>query len=283
MAFTPTDPTQAEVRVVQNGAQLGFDFYIPRGAKGEAGGFTEGADLGSTHLDSILVPGLYKQANSSLVTAQNGYPANFASRTGNLMVIAALGAHYTQMWYPVSAAGSNMFYQRAKVGAGAWSAWRTYSGGRVDQTAGRAIYQWDDVNLREQLVYGDTGLRDVSSDAAWTSALYVAGSVDGTGICFLRRVGYEVELTIGFTKTGSGTITTAAGFPAGFRPAGRIHGVGSNSSMIFGRFYNGGGGSAPIWNSTATATNSVVSVMYTTTDAWPATLPGSASGSIPNA
>lgn len=276
MAFTPTDPTKAEVRITGTAPNQQLDFYIPRGAKGDPGGFTAGTDLGTTDLNQITTAGLYKQANSANATLTANYPVN--ALTGSLEVLEqSPGANggflqrYTIIW---GSASGRLVYQRTKTN-GSWQPWRAFTDSRVDQTAGRAIYKWDDLNQREQLIYGDTGVRRIEAGFinGWTAAIGI-----------LRRVGNVVSFGLYSVNPAAQTNGVAYPIPSGFRP-GSYGGTIGNAVQMGGGFtilqVNAIGEVYP--NTTATSCTGVVNLMtWTTQDAWPPILPGTAAGSIPN-
>lgn len=57
--------------------------------------------------------------------------------------------------------------------ANSWSKWYSYTAQRVDNTAGRAIYTWDDAANREQLIYGDTGWRSIPLENNYVGTLNI--------------------------------------------------------------------------------------------------------------
>lgn len=140
----------------------------------------------------------------------------------------------------------------------------------VDNTVGRRAFAWDLANNRQQMIYGDTGLRDVS-------ALDPDREV---GTYNLRRFGNVVTLTAVLVKRlTAGTTTIAGMIPAGFRP---------DSTQVFVSL-----SIAPGTNEfrvgVSTAGNYSVSsyvvgqytqysITWTTSNAWPTTLPGTAVG-----
>lgn len=80
---------------------------------------------------------------------------------------------------------------------------------RVSETAGRVVTVWDQINKRDQLIYGDTGERDVSSLL-----------LDATGEVFLRRSGTAVTFTLsGVTPNADVGTYTLMNLPGGFRPS----------------------------------------------------------------
>jgi hypothetical protein len=245
----------------------------PQGPKGDPGGFTTGTSLGTADLNTITADGIYRQATTANATLAANYP--LANTIGVLYVNQASGALYVQQtFYPMASTPARSFYTRV-MSNGVWQPWRAYGSQRVDQAAGRAMYTWDDVNQREQLFYGDTGVRRIETlfINGWTAA-----------IASLRRTNSIVQLGLYNVSPSAQTAPTAYTLPSGFRPAGFGGNIcfptreGSNWSVLV---VNGAGDVQP----STVALNSIGAIhllTWSTADAWPTTLPGSASGSIPN-
>lgn len=136
------------------------------------------------------------------------------------------------------------------------------------------MYAWNDVASVEQLVYGDTGWRDLT-----------AGLLNGWVATNLniRRVGSTVFLRMynmdGTAKTSD--IMYALG--GGFRPSTFLYipsYVGSPGGPGFllmestGNVRNAGG-------QTKYATGAYVEHVWSTLDTWPTTLPGTPQGTVP--
>lgn len=275
MARTPTDPTKPEVWVTKGLDELDFEFYIPQGPKGDPGGFVAATSLSTTNLNDIVVPGLYRQSLSTNATTLLNYPS---ASSGLLEVFEGQNAtDLIQRWTPWGGtpAVGRIMYIRRRDAVGNWSTWITYASSRVDQTAGRAIYEWDSLNNRDQLVWGDTGARRVEADFknGWTAA-----------IANLRRVGNVVSFGVYTVNPTARTTDIAYSVPAGFKPGpygGNIAfpvrlGGGTDWTQIAGN----GDMYAP--TSQISANGYICVTSWITGDAWPTTLPGVASGSIPN-
>lgn len=273
MATTPDDPTKPQVWVRKGLDELDFEFYIPQGPKGDPGGFVSATTLSSAHLDDIKTPGHYRQDNGNLATALLGYPNNSA---GLLEVLQAVTVpDLIQRFTPVagSANGSGRaFYIRRYFGS-VWGPWYAHTTSRVDQTAGRTIYQWDELNGRDQLVYGDTGARRVETEFknGWSAA-----------IASLRRVGNVVSFGVYTISPTARTTDVAYTIPSGFKP-------GSYGGNIAFPLRLGGGtdwcqvsGNGDIYPPTSaiSANGFICLSTWITGDAWPSTLPGIASGGI---
>ena len=141
----------------------------------------------------------------------------------------------------------------------------------VDNSLGRRALIWDEANNRQQQIYGDTGLRDITAD-------FDTGGSGGT--CTIVRSGNTVFMKLtGRTLTASSAPYT---IPAGFRPdisttiAGLLYPSAANNRMVIATT----GVITLFGNSAGTAYYFAVS--WHTADAWPTTLPGTATGTIPS-
>lgn len=138
---------------------------------------------------------------------------------------------------------------------------------RVSEAAGRTITVWDYANSREQLIYGDTGTRNV------TTLLTNVTS----GSAYISRNGNMVTFDLAQVAPSS-TLASGGTFlvlPSGFRPTiRRDMPVFANSGGTIARamfmFANGGVG---VW-SPATTDSYRHSMTFPTADPWPTTLPG---------
>ncbi|UVK58681.1 hypothetical protein SEA_GANTCHERGOBLIN_19 [Arthrobacter phage GantcherGoblin] len=289
MALTPTDPTKAQIWIRGTAPDQIIDLYVPRGAKGDPGGFTQGTLIGTgTDWNNLMADGIYRIAGqASQVNMPGLYPY------GILMVNAVEPAtRINQVFYPgTTGTNGRIIWSRGYAG-GIWSSWRSYTPGRWDTTAGRAMYMWDPVAERDQLVYGDTGWR-----------LLTNPSNAGGGSCYIRRIGYQVYLKVNTTNPTDATgqdshayqILPAGYLPSGFAPAVNSFvlgmcriGASNQRQPVAAQLYSNGSLSLEKDESNAsgaTVTSSSTfnfSIVYDTTTIWPTTLPGSASGSIPN-
>jgi hypothetical protein len=277
MATTPTDPTKAQVWITGQAPNQQFEFYIPRGAKGEPGGFTTGTLLELANLNDIRVPGLYRQTGLTGATTLNNYPKPL---TGVLEVLGRDTNILVQRYTPIlSTFDVPTFYERVASSSTTWTAWRAYASQRVDQTAGRAIYTWDEVNNREQLIYGDTGWRDISATAFAPTF---------TGQFLVRRIGYTVQCSIrvDIADGAASGVTLATLTGAGYTPN-NLQGEyvstrpSASATQIFYRYTGAGVLSlASAWP--AGGSSLYVNIAYMTNDSWPTSLPGTANATIPN-
>jgi hypothetical protein len=274
-------PTEISIGQVETGPETpGIVGPLgPTGPKGDPGGFTVGTDLATSNLNTIITPGLYWQASSSNATVASNYP-NIAhvDHRGTLVVTRWAAASWAvqQAYESFGSSGNeSRIYRRTQVSDGVWTVWRTYLPARVDQTAGRAIYQWDDLNSREQLIYGDTGTRNIISMVTngWAAS-----------IATLRRVGQTVTLALYMANPAAKTDFPIFVLPTGFRAS-----VGGDA-----RFPIQGTGGVTTWallktngevvpDGTITSfTSGMGLITFPTNDVWPTTLPGISAGNIPN-
>lgn len=134
-----------------------------------------------------------------------------------------------------------------------------------DETAGRTVKAWDYLNQREQLIYGDTGWRDVSS---WlrTDRGYTVRLIQ------VRRVGGTVHIRFADATGGTGTFFTPS---AGFR-------VGATTDLFWASAVSTAGEVKQLRGNNygfivdGVAVSDVFNcyAIYETSDPWPATLPG---------
>ena len=158
--------------------------------------------------------------------------------------------------------------------------WLVLRGTYADETLGRRIFTWNSAYSSGtggwQMSYGDTGWRDVSANitSTWTGSL------------FIRRVNNQISLRASGLKGGALISSPHYSVPSGFTMA-LTYFIGRETAVV----------GAAIWgsvDSTALFRGALPSGTYdsgtwqiayqansTTTDAWPSSLPGTASGSIP--
>lgn len=236
-----------------------------------------GMSFSSGSLDALILPGSYFNTTTTAATLANNWPIAGVLAQVEVSQVStsapALGGNLIQRVTPYG--GAQLLrgtYVRSRV-SGTWGTWRFVPVQRVDQTAGRAIYTWDDLNNREQLVYGDTGWRDVSADLinGWTGSVY------------LRRVGYTVELV---GRLLNSTAATSSGFlnlASAFRPVNSIPLLARPASNTATPIYGSISAAGAVGLVTGAAfQQESVSQVYTTVGAWPTTLPGLAVGGIQN-
>lgn len=135
----------------------------------------------------------------------------------------------------------------------------------VSETVGRTVTVWDYLNNREQMIYGDTGWRDVSS---WvrTDRGYTVSLIQ------VRRVGGTVHIRFAAATGGTGTFFTPT---AGFR-------VGATTDLFWAPAVSKAGAVKQLRGNNygfivdGMAVSDVFNcyAIYETSDPWPTTLPG---------
>lgn len=272
MARTPDDPTKAQVWADQVGNALKFEFFIPRGPKGDPGGIVLGTQMGNgADLNTFTTDGYYRfNGQAGLLNMPSTAPVYGLLHVAN---VEAVGSRVIQTIYPATVAtAGRIIYQRTNAG-GTWQPWRTIGSQRVDQSAGRAIYAWDDVNGREQLVWGDTGVRRIESlfTNGWTAS-----------IAALRREGAVVTLGLYSVNPAAQTAAAAVNIPAGFRPGpygGNIGIPAQTNSAVSWIMLSAAGDLMP--PTTGVSAQGFIHILtWITGDTWPTSLPGTASGSV---
>lgn len=139
----------------------------------------------------------------------------------------------------------------------------------TDESVGRRIFTWDTVNSRWQLTYGDTGWRNVSAALinGWTGTVYLRR--------ITRTVFMQVEGLDGAAKTNNNFVDLPSGWNS------------DHARLLFYTFAPAiVRGDAGPYNLASCVNSTDVhygNFSWITNDAWPASLPGSASGSIPYA
>lgn len=138
-----------------------------------------------------------------------------------------------------------------------------------DESVGRRRFAWDTVNSRWQMVYGDTGWRSITLTGSWTGAVWV------------RRVGFTVTFrseNLIMPASGITILTVPSGFVADVYSSTPILGRNATSGAVNGVTVTDN----LVWGGTLTATNRLdFCGTFPCTVAWPTSLPGVASGSIP--
>ncbi|WNN94526.1 minor tail protein [Arthrobacter phage Lewando] len=286
MALTPTDPTKAQIWIRGTAPDQIIDLYVPRGAKGEPGGINYGTVLGTADLNSIMTSGVYRQMTTSDAQLLRNYPQE--AESGVMLVLERVTSNtLIQLYYPIYR--PSVFFER-NYNNGTWSTWRAFPAQRVDQTAGRAIYTYDPVNQRDQLIYGDTGWREFAAPV-------VANGVS-SGNFRIRRMGQQVQLftvdvALSTAVTGYCVLLSPTQIPLGFRPHGgwrSMQAIGSQNNAVAQQWITNFGeigwthqvSTAGVFSTSRPTVNLYGSITWTTDEPWPTTLPGIAQGAIPN-
>ncbi|ALY10196.1 hypothetical protein SALGADO_28 [Arthrobacter phage Salgado] len=245
-----------------------------KGDKGDPGPLIS-TDLIATDLDALIVEGMYSQPNAIYGTLANHYP--YEGFIGNILHMKRGASRYTQLAWANTGNSytKRSIWLRTNAAAG-YGNWYTFNASRIDQVAGRALYEWDDVNSREQLIYGDTGWRDVKS-------LLINGWAS-TGVLYLRRNGDRCTLKGLLLDGSSQTSTTFMTLPVGFRAfGGDTYFMANTVSASFGMMSVSNTGNVRAQTGQPTyGSPAYFEISWSTSEPWPATLPGSASGSIPS-
>lgn len=231
--------------------------------------------LGTTNLDAVLTDGVYYQDNSANVTAANGYPTKggagllrVSRRNSDSFVVqeyVALSATATQ---------SAQTFIRRRVN-GAWAAWQQVQTGYTDTSVGRRLFVNDEVNGRPQMVYGDTGWRDIAG-------LLINGWTANANQVLLRRHGATVMLKlIGIDRTNA-TSDAFLNSITGFRnPNGQGWWPYARSDGSISHMREQSGILNLVARTVGAGAQTYATFQWLTDDAWPASLPGNAYGVIP--
>lgn len=214
--------------------------------------------------NTITVPGEY--AFNNMAGAVNG--PGMAQMYGTLTVKVSDAYRIVQTVYPTATqAGARAIYQRMCNLLGAWSTWYVYVATAIDTTAGRNIQIYDYVSNSMRTIAGDTGVRNITS----TVPNYTSGT------CSLSRNGNEVTLMMSdlvMSGATSGTLDLSI-LPTGFRPQSvnmQYSTVGAVTTPVR-RINLIANGVVRIYS--FANTDALTGVFkWTTTEAWPATLPG---------
>ena len=155
------------------------------------------------------------------------------------------------------------------------SNWVVIDGSYADESVGRRLFQWDANNSRWQQTFGDTGWRAVTD-------LLLNGWLTAADRITIRRQNNVVTLMLGDMDGRSATTDVIMTLPSGFRPNWQYNvpsytTSGATSSRSVNAVYTGN----VTWCGTPRPTYENAIFTYLTSDAWPTTLPGTASGSIP--
>lgn len=139
----------------------------------------------------------------------------------------------------------------------------------VDQTAGRTVRVWDYLNSREQMIYGETGLRDISASVGnMTSGTIEVSRESG-------RVFYKLYNVVPTNPALPITLGTAFARGNGFYNSEKVwHRLAPYGAPILTHKQMSGAGSEILIGSPVAAGGVSCSFSHPTTDPWPLTLPG---------
>lgn len=248
----------------------------PQGSQGPAGLGWGATTLGEAHLDTITSPGTYYQNSSGRITPEKGYPAAIAGASGRCSLVVKQwggGGAIIQVLTTIGSPTRPTLMFTRYCESGTFQSWDVKTSQRVDNTAGRAIYAWDETANREQLIYGDTGLRNISADM---TGIQVA---TGNSYSTIRRENNTVTLCI----NGAVIAADVAGslefyrIPSGFQntfqqinvyAAVRSNPLTIKSMQLVSKQY------VRLYQDPATGDQIRHTFVYQTNDPWPTTLPG---------
>lgn len=141
-----------------------------------------------------------------------------------------------------------------------------------DQSAGRVVKIWDYLNKREQIIYGDTGVRDITSLSTASAGRILLSRQGNTCWLYLEEVVPGTITTYNYDLLPAGTI------PSGFRPAQSYwQDIPSQSNNPNGtRLYAAVArtGWLPIYNGAKETDRYRAIISYPTPNPWPTSLPG---------
>lgn len=241
-----------------------------------AGQFKGAQAPSGTDFDTLAIPGVVRFGSDISINTALNRPMK---AVGVLEVMTSTGIDSGAVFqrYSPYATSTRLIgtYVRARSANGVWSPWRFIPTQRVDTTAGLAVYTWDDVNNREQMIYGDTGWRDLLSGVypEWVGAPAVPRlrikRQGSTVIVQVRLITTSlvlagrrpiVDLPNGFISTNYGTVGVGArsnNTPVIFNTQGLLNrfDVASDKDWPVGTLLDG-------------------EARFTTDHPWPTTLPG---------
>lgn len=145
----------------------------------------------------------------------------------------------------------------------------------VSEDVGRVVKVWDYLNNREQLVYAETGLREI------TSLMDPKFHPISFGNFYIQRTGNSVELIISNMQRDGTSNLDAFQLPTGFRPAGTRYFTVTTISGARAEIVVTYQGMIQI-NSAENNPQFRESIWFSTQNAWPTTTLGTAIGTIPN-
>lgn len=287
----------------------------PQGVKGDPGGWVNASPIGTdVNLNTLTTAGTYVRTSSVGATLALNYPTN--EWAGWIEVISNGTSAIQRATSIYSQAGAaptmnNMWY-RANVG-GTWQQWTPIStpnlgygqpngsviaavgGEYTDLNATNGAVKWVKTvgvgNTGWVVSVGDTGWRDISGTSMLHEGIVMHSAAP---TCKLRRIGDQVQFVARLAPKAGGTLegtprATAlnllTGLPAGFIAKDYVsQGSLSLGTLLMGHVHT----MAALGNLTAQGHNSLVTgnwaasdginvtATWTTNNAWPTSLPGTA-------
>ena len=152
---------------------------------------------------------------------------------------------------------------------GQWSIANIDQSYTVKETAGRTVTVWDYLNNREQIIYGDTGIRDITALAPNITS----------GKLYLYRDGNTVTLIFDVVQMAGATgsnydMVPAGGIPTGFRPPRTFWFNGIDGPPGVRRIGVNSSGWVPVYLSPVPGDVYRGTITWRTTQPWPTVLPG---------
>lgn len=257
MTFTPTDPTKAEVRVTGTAPNQELEFYIPRGGKGDPGNPGATGPANSLQIGTVTT----SAAGSSAVATITGVAPTQAL---NLTLPAGPATNFTVLGTATGTSDATPFELR---GSGMPNGVRTASVGAyyTDLAGTNGAWRWLKTsgagNTGWEVMYGDTGWREINTSITATTT---------STTLKVKRVGNLVSY-FGRLDANGGNVGFTA--PTGFLPA-----WGDSSPLMFeslGSYIAMYTSNRTLFTALKTGSGSLMG-NYSTKDAWPTTLPGTA-------
>lgn len=138
-----------------------------------------------------------------------------------------------------------------------------------DETAGLAVKAWDYLNQREQLIYGETGIRDITALAPNVTSGKLYLYRDGNAVTLI----FDVVQMSGATGTSYDMIASG-GIPTGFRPTRTFWFNGIDGPPGSRRIGVSALGWVPVYLSPVPGDVYRGTITWRTTQPWPNSLPG---------
>ena len=286
-AWPQTSPTYASV-------MAGRTYTAVVSAKGDAG------VVNSAAVQIVWRTSAGALINTPTATAQ---PLSPAWSTFRLTAVAPANAAFAYLAFVINcgtgSTGKVLYMDQLGIWEGAGGVWvpggerldPSFLGKYWDETVGRREFAWDYNNNRWQMVYGDTGWRDVTSlvGSEWKTA----GA--STVSMVLRRIGYTVYVEFSVALVDPNTKPTGNLAVLGAPYAGPVGGQIDYSDMF--ALYDTSGIATPVWireqagtlfplgggRFPATPASGVFRgrLSWSTTDLWPTVLPGTMLNGVP--
>lgn len=226
--------------------------------------------LGTLDLNGARADGVWTQDNGANGTLARNYP--FEGFAGSVERVS-VGSRKREVAVPTAGNANGRGVYVRSFNATSWSSWVFVPSQRVDNSAGRAVYTWDPTANREQLVYGDTGERALTLPAELTGASVLVMALS-------RQTGFVTFNLQGLTCAAGSVIAT---LPPGFRPPRLRRYAISLATGLTASLSIAPSGAVTVTQALAVGAEGNFETTWRTFESWPTVLPGTASGTIPNA